>query len=60
MGYMLLPHLKDVERIIPNGVVCLYAWTYHQLSTLPIKGKVLPHVPIELYYRMDADISGYY
>ena len=52
----LLNTMIDVERIIPNGVVCLYnAWTYHQLS-------------IELYYWkkenlefgiMDADISGY-
>ena len=52
----------DVERIIPNGVVCLYnAWTYHQLSTtvppafcIAIANKrkvVLPHaLPIELYY----------
>ena len=30
----LLNTMIDVERIIPNGVVCLYnAWTYHQLST---------------------------
>lgn len=27
-------HERDVERIIPNGCLCLYnAWTYHQLST---------------------------
>ena len=30
----LLNTMIDVERIIPNGVVCLYnAWTYHQVST---------------------------
>ena len=58
----LLNTMIDVERIIPNGVVCLYnAWTYHQVSTtvppalcIAIANKrkvVLPHVlPIELYY----------
>ena len=58
----LLNTMIDVERIIPNGVVCLYnAWTYHQVSTtvppafcIDIANKrkvVLPHVlPIELYY----------
>lgn len=58
----LLNTMIDVERIIPNGVVCLYnAWTYHQLSTtvppafcIVIANKrkvVLPHaLPIELYY----------
>ena len=58
----LLNTMIDVERIIPNGVVCLYnAWTYHQLSTtvppafcIAIANKrkvVLPHaLPIELYY----------
>ena len=56
----LLNTMIDVERIIPNGVVCLYnAWTYHQLSTtvppafcIAIANKrkvVLPHaLPIEL------------
>ena len=25
----------DIERIVPNGIVCLYdAWAYHQLSTV--------------------------
>lgn len=59
---VLLNTMIDVERIIPNGVVCLYnAWTYHQLSTtvppafcIAIANKrkvVLPHaLPIELYY----------
>ena len=58
----LLNTMIDVERIIPNGVVCLYnAWTYHQVSTtvphafcISIANNrkvVLPHVlPIELYY----------
>ena len=58
----LLNTMIDVERIIPNGVVCLYnAWTYHQVSTtvppafcIAIANKrkvVLPHaLPIELYY----------
>ena len=58
----LLNTMIDVERIIPNGVVCLYnAWTYHQLSTtvppafyIAIANKrkvVLPQaLPIELYY----------
>ena len=52
----------DVERIIPNGIVCLYnAWAFHQLSTtvpssfcIAIEAKrkiVVPSVlPIELYY----------
>lgn len=58
----LLNTMIDVERIIPNGVVCLYnAWAYHQLSTtvpssfcIAIEAKrkiVVPSVlPIELYY----------
>ena len=58
----LLNTMIDVERIIPNGVVCLYnAWTYHQVSTtvppafcISFANKrkvVLPHaLPIELYY----------
>ena len=30
----LLNTMIDVERIVPNGIVCLYnAWAYHQLST---------------------------
>ena len=52
----------DVERIVPNGIVCLYnAWAYHQLSTtvppafcIAIANKrkvVIPDtLPIELYY----------
>ena len=52
----------DVERIVPNGIVCLYnAWIYHQLSTavpssvciaIEAKRKVVipPTIPIELYY----------
>ena len=52
----------DVERIVPNGIVCLYnAWAYHQLSTvvppsfcvaIEAKRKVAmpPTLPIELYY----------
>ena len=59
---VLLSTMIDVERIVPNGVVCLYnAWAYHQLSTtvppafcIAIANKrkvVLPHaLPIELYY----------
>lgn len=58
----LLNTMIDVERIIPNGIVCLYnAWAYHQLSTtvpssfcIAIEAKrkiVIPSVlPIELYY----------
>ena len=52
----------DIERIVPNGIVCLYnAWAYHQLSTvvppsfcvaIEAKRKVAmpPNLPIELYY----------
>jgi len=52
----------DVERVIPNGIVCLYnAWTYHQLSTvvppsfcIAIEAKrkiaIPPTLPVELYY----------
>lgn len=52
----------DIERIVPNGIVCLYnAWAYHQLSTvvppsfcvaIEAKRKVVmpPTLPIELYY----------
>ena len=52
----------DIDRIIPNGIVCLYnAWAYHQLSTvvppsfcvaIEAKRKVAipPTLPIELYY----------
>lgn len=52
----------DIERIVPNGIVCLYnAWAYHQLSTvvppsfcvaIEAKRKVAmpPTLPIELYY----------
>lgn len=58
----LLNTMIDVERIIPNGIVCLYnAWAFHQLSTtvpssfcIAIEAKrkiVVPSVlPIELYY----------
>ena len=52
----------DVERVVPNGIVCLYnAWAFHQLSTvvppafciaIEAKRKVaIPSaLPIELYY----------
>lgn len=52
----------DIDRIVPNGIVCLYnAWAYHQLSTvvppsfcvaIEAKRKVAmpPTLPIELYY----------
>lgn len=52
----------DVERIVPNGIVCLFnAWAYHQLSTvvppsicvaIDAKRKVVipSTVPIEIYY----------
>lgn len=52
----------DINRIVPNGIVCLYnAWAYHQLSTvvppsfcvaIEAKRKVAmpPTLPIELYY----------
>ena len=58
----LMNTMIDVERIVPNGVVCLYnAWAYYQLSTtvppgvcIAIANKrkvVLPTaLPIELYY----------
>lgn len=58
----LLNTMIDVERIVPNGVVCLYnAWAYYQLSTtVPLgiciaianKRKVVlsPALPLELYY----------
>ena len=59
---VLLNTMIDVERIVPNGIVCLYnAWAYHQLSTtvppafcIAIANKrkvVIPDtLPIELYY----------
>ncbi len=52
----------DVERVIPNGIVCLYnAWAYHKLSmvvppafciAIEAKRKVVKPtiLPIELYY----------
>ena len=52
----------DVERVVPNGIVCLYnAWAYHQLSTvvppsfciaIEAKRKVaIPStLPVGLYY----------
>lgn len=52
----------DVERIVPNGIVCLFnAWAYHRLSTvvppsicvaIDAKRKVVipSTVPIEIYY----------
>lgn len=52
----------DVERVVPNGIVCLYnAWAYHQLSTvvppsfcIAIEAKrkiaIPPTLPVELYY----------
>lgn len=58
----LLNTMIDVERIVPNGIICLYnAWSYHQLSTtvppafcIAIANKrkvVIPDtLPIELYY----------
>ncbi len=58
----MLSTMIDVERIVPNGVVCLYnAWAYHRLSTtvppgfcIAISDKrkvVLPQaLPINLYY----------
>ena len=58
----MLSTMINVERIVPNGVVCLYnAWAYHQLSTtvppgfcIAISDKrkvVLPQaLPINLYY----------
>ena len=59
---VLLNTMIDVERIVPNGIACLYnAWAYHQLSTtvppafcIAIANKrkvVIPDtLPIELYY----------
>lgn len=30
----LVNTMVDVEKIVPNGVICLYnAWAYHRLST---------------------------
>ena len=58
----LLNTMIDIERIVPNGIVCLYnAWAYHRLSTtvppgfciaIADKRKVVipPSLPIELYY----------
>lgn len=59
---VMLDTMIDVERIVPNGVVCLYnAWAYHQLSTvvppafciaIEAKRKIsIPEsLPIRLYY----------
>ena len=58
----LLGTMIDVEKIVPNGVVCLYsAWMHHQLcSAVPPafcvaidskrKIKLAPDLPIALYY----------
>lgn len=58
----MLNTMVDVERIVPDGVVCLYnAWAYYQLSTtippgfcIAIDAKrtvTLPSsLPIQLYY----------
>lgn len=58
----LINNMIDVERIIPNGVVCLYnAWSYHNLSTAvpptfciaiesKRKVKLTDTIPINLYY----------
>ena len=49
----LLNTMIDVERIIPNGVVCLYnAWTYHQLSTT-----VPPAFCIAIANKMESSAS---
>lgn len=59
---VMLNTMIDIERIVPDGVVCLYnAWTYYQLSTvvppafcvaIEAKRKVsIPEtLPIQLYY----------
>lgn len=58
----LVNTMVDVEKIVPNGVICLYnAWAYHKLSTtippsvciaIETKRKVrLPDdTPVQLYY----------
>lgn len=58
----MLSTMIDVERIVPNGVVCLYnAWAFYQLSTtvppafciaIDAKRKVsLPDIiPVNFYY----------
>lgn len=58
----MLNTMIDVERIVPDGIVCLYtAWMHHQLCTtippafcIAIEAKrkvVLPdNLPINLYY----------
>ena len=58
----LLNTMLNVEKIVPNGVVCLYnAWAYHRLSTavppalciaIEAKRKVcIPEdIPVQLYY----------
>jgi len=58
----ILNTMIDVERVVPNGVVCLYsAWAHYQLSTtippafciaIEAKRKVsIPKtLPIQLYY----------
>ena len=65
----LLNTMIDVERIVPNGIVCLYnAWAYHQLSTtvppafcIAIANKrkvVIPDtLPIELYYWKKRELG---
>lgn len=65
----LLNTMIDIERIVPNGIVCLYnAWAYHQLSTvvppyfcvaIEAKRKVAipPTLPIELYYWKKENLT---
>lgn len=65
----LLNSMIDVERMIPNGVVCMYsAWSYYQLSTtvppafcIAINSKrkvVIPNsFPVHLYYWKEDYLS---
>ena len=58
----LMNTMIDVERVVPDGVVCLYnAWAYHQLCTtvppafcIAIEAKrkinIANEIPISIYY----------
>lgn len=66
---VLFSNMIDVEKIIPNGVVCLYnAWAYHCLSTvvppafciaIAAKRKVIiPSIlPVNLYYWKEENLD---
>lgn len=65
----LLDTMLDIERIVPDGIICLYnAWSHYQLTTtippsfcvaIERKRKVVipPSLPITLYYWKKENLS---